>query len=471
MQANDDMGITVTNGMVRQEIAGYKAFQIKGEFDPAAYKAMLGQQGMTPVGFEQKVRHDLSLQVLPNAVTGSALTTDADIDAYLRLNDQSRDIRYVSLPAPEIDPASISDKEISDYYKAHKDQYMTPETVTIRYVEVKASDMQTDVTPDEQALQARYEKEKSRFVAPEQRDVAHILVSVPANASPDQQKKALARARDIEKQLHDGADFAQVARKDSDDLGSKRQGGDLGWIEPGMTDKAFEEKAFELPKGKISDPVLSPEGYHIILVKIKPGHTKTLDEVKDQLTRELLGSERERKYNDVAGKLVDLVYQDPNSLQPAAKDLGLEIKTAGPFPRNGGTGIASHPEVVQAAFSDQVLNKGVTSDPITSATTTWWSCTSTSTTSPNPSHWPACATRCARRWSASASIRRPANGPKPCWPGCKKVRSGHRGQGRRAGAQESGWGQAFRPQVVPQADREAVQDASPRQGRSQFGTG
>ncbi|MGB8635856.1 MAG: SurA N-terminal domain-containing protein [Rhodanobacteraceae bacterium] len=365
-QANNDLGIVVSNGMVRQAIADVPAFQIKGKFDPASYKAILGQQGMTAVGFEQKVRHDLSMQVIAGAVTSSALATKADLDDYLRLRDQTRDMRYVDLPLPAVDPSSVSEEDIKSYYESHKSDFQTRETVSVHYLEVKAESMKTDAQPGDDAIKARYEKEKSRFVVPEQRQISHILVSVPANATPEQQKKALAKANAIEKQLEGGADFAEVAMKDSDDLGSKRQGGDLGWIEPGMTDKAFDEVAFKLPEGEISKPVLSPEGYHIIDVrKIKPGHTKSLAEVRDQLSRELMGSERERKYNDVAGKLVDLIYQDPNSLQPAAKALGLEIKTAGPFPHSGGTGIASHPEVVDAAFSDQVLNQGVTSDPIT----------------------------------------------------------------------------------------------------------
>lgn len=365
-QANADLGITVSNGMVRDAIANVPAFQIQGKFDQASYKAILGQQGMTALGFEQKVRHDLAMQVITGAVTSTAMATSADLDAYLRLRDQTRDIQYIDLAPPELDPATVSEADIKAWYKAHQGDYLTPETVSVRYLEVKAADMVTDTVPDDDALKARYEKEKSRFVVPAQRQISHILISVPANATAAQQKKALAKADAIEKKLKNGADFATVAKQESDDLGSKRQGGDLGWIEPGMTDKAFDEVAFELPEGKVSKPVLSPEGYHIIKVrKIKPGHTKSLAEVKDQLTREMMGSEREREYNDMAGKLVDLIYQDPNSLQPAAEALGLTVQTAGPFSHEGGAGIASHPEVVEAAFSDQVLKQGVTSDPIT----------------------------------------------------------------------------------------------------------
>lgn len=364
-QANDDLGIVVSNDMVRDAIADVGAFQIKGKFDRATYKAILGQQGMTATGFEQKVRDDLALQIIPNAVTSSALATKSDVDTYLSLRDQTRDVRYLALPEPKVDPASVSDADIQAWYKAHQDDYMTPETVSIHYLEVKAADMHTDADVDEDALKERYEKEKNRFVAPAQREVSHILVSVPPNGTPAQQKEALAKANAIEKKLKDGADFAELAKRDSDDLGSKRQGGDLGWIEPGMTDKAFDEVAFKLARGEVSKPVLSPEGYHIIKVNdIKPGQTKSFVEVKDQLRHELLGSERERKYNEVAGKLYDLVYQDPNSLQPAAKALDLKIQSAGPFSRKGGTGIAANPKVVEAAFSDQVLTRNMTSDPI-----------------------------------------------------------------------------------------------------------
>ncbi len=216
-------------------------------------------------------------------------------------------------------------------------------------------------------MKARYEKEKAKFGAPEQREAAHILIAVPKNATPAQQKAALAKAQQIDKLARaPNADFAQLARRYSDDLGSKNQGGDLGWLSRGDTDPAFESALFSMKKGQISDPVLSPEGYHIIDLKdIRGGQVKSFAEVRDQLAAEAEKSERESRYSDVAGRLTDLVYQDPSSLEPAAKALGLTVQTTPMFPRSGASsGIAANKAVVKAAFSDPVLAQGNTSDPI-----------------------------------------------------------------------------------------------------------
>ncbi len=364
-QANQKLGISVPDSQVRQRIATMPVFQVDGKFDQTTYQAILRQQGLTATGFQEQIRQDLANQVLPQAVAGSVLVTPAEVDNYLELRDQTRDLHYVALPVPEIDPKSVTEADIKAYYQAHTDEFMKPETVTIHYLQVSAADMTVDVSPSEEDIQARYEQEKNRFVVPEQREVAHILVAVPPNASPDEQKKALARADEIEQALKDGADFAKLAGEKSDDLGSKRQGGSLGWIEPGMIGGAFDDAAFSLAEGAVSAPVLSTDGYHIIKVQaIKPGHAKPLAEVRDEIVHSLLGSARERKYNEIAGRLVDLTFQDPTSLAKAAEELNLEVKTAGPFPATGGDGIAANPQVVQAAFSTHVLANSMNSDPV-----------------------------------------------------------------------------------------------------------
>lgn len=364
--ANDDLGLVVGGDAIAQEIAGIPVFQINGRFDADTYKAILAQQGMTPVGFQQRVKDDLAMRLLPDAVQSTALAPAYELDTYIALRDQKRDVRYVDIPAPAASSSEVGDAEIGAYYKEHEADFMNPETVSISYIELKAEDMKVTSEPDDASIAARYEAEKSRFSSPEQRLVSHILVAVPPNATPEQQKAALAKAEDIEKQLADGADFAKLAEKDSDDLGSKRQGGDLGWIEPGVTDQAFDEAAFGMEKGKISAPVLSSEGYHVIWLRdVQEGSVRPLEEVRKDLIVEMLGSEQEREFNDVAGKLTDVLYSNPTSLQPAVDELGLKISTSAPFTRQGGAGgITANKSVVAAAFSDQVLAQGQNSDPV-----------------------------------------------------------------------------------------------------------
>jgi len=366
LHANEKLGVTVPASRVRDEIMSVPAFQVEGKFDPEQYKAFLAMRAMPAAAFEQEVRQNIGVRELPVQIASTALVTDAEVDAYLRLKDQLRDFRYVKLDKPAAENTEVSAEEIESYYKAHSSEFMVPERVALEYVELDASKLDVNLTPDDATLKERYEKAKARFVTNEQRLASHILVKVGGKGSPDDQKQALAKAEEIEKQLKEGKDFAALAKQESADLGSKNQGGDLGWLDKGTTDEAFENALFALKKGEISAPVLTSEGYHIIQLRdVRPGKTRSFEEVKAELAKEYAESERDRVYAEKAGKLTDLTYQDPSSLEGAAKELGLKVQKTALFPRQGGSeGLAANPAVVKAAFSDAVLVQNNNSDPI-----------------------------------------------------------------------------------------------------------
>jgi peptidyl-prolyl cis-trans isomerase D len=358
LKANQDWGVRVPDQAVRDYIAAIPAFQINGRFDPTTYRTLLAEQRKTPDMFQDDVRASLATQALPNAIDASTIITDAEIDHFLDLRMQRRDISYALLPRPQPGDGKVTDAEIAAYYKQHLADYMDPEQVSLQYIEVNGADLKPDAAPSDADLMKRYESEKQRFVQPEQREVSHILVNVPANATPAQQKAALAKADKIAAEATP-ENFAKLAAQDSDDLGSKRQGGDLGWLQKGVTNAAFDTAMFALKKGEISKPVLTPDGYDILWLRdIRSGEAKSFAEVRDQLVAEATAGDKDRKYNEVAGKLSDNTYQNPSSLEPAAQALSLPIKTTALFPRSGGEGITANPKVVKAAFSSDVLTQG-----------------------------------------------------------------------------------------------------------------
>jgi peptidyl-prolyl cis-trans isomerase D len=358
LKANDDWGMRVSDQAVRDYIASIPGFQINNQFDPTTYRTYLASQRQTSEMFENDIRAQLATQLLPNAINDSTIVSDALVDRFLSLASQRRDLRYFLLPRPTLANSQVTDAEAEAFYKSHAADYMNPEQVSVKYLEVVGADLAPDAPPSEDDLKKRYEEEKSRFVQPEQRLASHILVNVPANATPDQQKAALAKAEKIASEANPG-DFAKLATQDSEDLGSRRQGGDLGWLEKGVTNPAFDAALFGLQKGQVSKPVLSPDGYHIIWLRdVRSGDAKPYAEVRDQLVKELSGTGRDRKYNDFAGKLSDNTYQNPSSLEPAATALGMPIKETAPFTRKGGDGITANPKVIAAAFSDDVLVQG-----------------------------------------------------------------------------------------------------------------
>jgi peptidyl-prolyl cis-trans isomerase D len=359
LKANEDLGMRVSDVAVRDTIASIPSFQVSGQFDPATYRAVLEAQRKTPAMFEDEVRSSLAVRLLPDALSASTIVTDGEVDRFLKLRLQRRDLRYIMLPRPALTDSNVTDAQIQDYYKQHQSEFMAPEQVAIRYVEVNAADLKPDAAPSDEDLHKRYEEEKQRYVQPEQRLVSHILIDVPKNATPAQQKAALEKAQKIAAEATP-QNFAKLAEQDSTDLGSKRQGGDLGWLEKGVTNKAFDDALFSLQKGQISPPVLSDEGYHILWLRdVRSGQAKPFEEVRGQLEQEAVAAERERKYNDVAGKLADKTYQNPTSLEPAAQALGLPVKSSALFTREGASsGVAADPKVAKAAFSDDVLVQG-----------------------------------------------------------------------------------------------------------------
>jgi peptidyl-prolyl cis-trans isomerase D len=365
LETNDELGLVVPVQRLRDEIQKIPAFQNEGVFDKEQYRQVLQANGMSPQSFEDDMRKDIGRTLLPSQVVATTIATDAEVDAYLRLRDQRRDFRYARLDKPAAEQGEVKDEEIEAWYKQHQAEFMVPERVALEYVELDASKLEIDQTPDDSVLQERYEKAKSRYVTAEQRLASHILVKVGGKGAPEDQKAALAKAEEIEKQLKAGKDFATLAKQDSADLGSKNQGGDLGWLDRGTTEEAFENALFALGKGEVSQPVLTSEGYHIIELRdVRPGKTRSFDEVKPELLKEYADGERDRVYSDKAGRLTELTYQDPSTLETAAKELGLAVQKTELFPRTGGQGIAANPGVAKAAFSDGVLVQNNNSDPI-----------------------------------------------------------------------------------------------------------
>lgn len=365
LAANDTFGVVVPADRLRSEILQIPAFQRDGRFDEDQYRAVLSSQGMTPVSFADRVSKDMASREMPLQIASSEFVTGAEVDAYLRLREQSRDFRTLTLAKPVLADVNVSDDEIDTYYADHQQEFMHPEQVALEYLELDASKLDVKLTPDDVSLKERYEKEKARFVSTEQRLASHILIKVAGKGGPEEQKQALEKAQKIAGEAKAGTDFADLAKQSSDDLGSKALGGDLGWLDKGMTDPAFESALYALDKAQISDPVLSPEGYHVIdLRDIRPGKTRSFDEVRTELLKEYNESERERVYNEKSGRLIDLTYQDASSLEPAARELGIEIQKTPLFTRDGGLGLAANPNVLRSAFSDQVLVQGNNSDAI-----------------------------------------------------------------------------------------------------------
>ncbi|HIE53866.1 MAG TPA: peptidylprolyl isomerase, partial [Chromatiaceae bacterium] len=258
-----------------------------------------------------------------------------------------------------------SDDELRSYYDQHKEQWLIPERVKVEYILIDPDVVGSSVEVDEEGLREYWRQHQDEFRPPEERKVRHILIAVAEGVDEETESAARARAEDIYKRLKAGEKFEQLARELSEDPGSNEQGGDLGWISPGVMPKAFEEVAYALKKGQISEPVRTPFGYHVLQVEeIKLGGEGSFESLREQIETAYRRQQAEQMLFDKAERLADLTYENPDTLSIAAEELGLEIRQSGWFDRNGGEGPLASAKVTGAAFSEDVLIEGHNSELI-----------------------------------------------------------------------------------------------------------
>lgn len=363
VQAALESGMQVGNKQLVDIIRSAEVFQEDGKFSPAKYEQLLSRQGMTPGQFENGIRRDVLASMYESGFRDTAFITKTEVDNLLRLQNQQRTIGYLTVAiAPFEKSAKVSDEEINTYYQDNSQRFMQPERVKIAYLELNIADLAKEVKVDEQALRSRYDAQKINYTTPEERKASHILIKVAEDASPELVEKARQKAEGILTKVRAGDDFAKLAKSESDDSGSAKKGGDLGFFGKGAMVPAFEEAAFKLKKGEVSDLVRSPFGFHIIkLTDIRGGEVKPFDKVKEQIRKDIQNEQAEQKFYDMAEQLENLTYEHPESLQLASETLNLPIKNSDYFTRQGGAGIAAEQKVVTAAFADDVLLKGYNS--------------------------------------------------------------------------------------------------------------
>ncbi len=359
-------GMAVANASVQKVIAEDPEFQKNGKFDPTTYQFGLTARQMSSADFEAMVRNSLSQRFVPTQIATSGFVSDKELDSYLRLGEQTRDLQILEIPPSTVAQTPPTEVEIKAWYDAHPSTYRSPETATIEYVEIDASNLAVGTVPSESELRKRYDTEKARFGTEEQKLASHILVAVDEKAPAAAVATALAKAKDIvAKAKLPGADFAALARQYSDDVGSKDAGGDLGPVGKDVFGPEFDAAFAALTKGGISDPVRLPDGWHIIEFRdVVPGSLKPFEEVRAQLVTEAQEGDRERAFSQLSDKLGDSVGNDPSQLAATAKKLNLVLNRTAPFTRSSGEGIAALPAVRKVAFSPTQLTERVASEPM-----------------------------------------------------------------------------------------------------------
>ena len=338
------MGLRVTPEEVKDELqhGRYAAtFFPGGSFiGQVEYEDMLQRANLTPAKFEEAVGNDILLTKLQALISGSASVSESEIHTQFIKQNSKVKFDYALLKQDDLRKGlHPTDEELKAFYEGHKTTYANsiPEKRKVKYavVDTAKAEAGVQVTPDD--LRAYYDQHRDQYRTPDQVKVSHILIKTPL-PGPDGKvdekgvAEAQRRAEDLLKQLKAGAKLEDLAKKYSEDPGSAKQGGSLGWIGKGQTVPEFEKAAFSLPKGQISDLVKSSYGFHIIRVDDKQdAHVKTLDEVKAEIEPIL----KHQKAQQIAQKQADalLKFARDKGLDAAAATQGIPVINSDYFGR------------------------------------------------------------------------------------------------------------------------------------------
>ena len=354
--------LTVSNDTLRNTIAEIPGLKNPdGQFDKQRYQQLLAAQGLTPEKFEAGLRHDLAVQQINAVVQGTAFSPKSVVARVSSLNQQAREVQELVLTLQSFrSQVKITDAMAEEYYKQHPAQFELPEIVKAEVVVFNPDVVEARIVVSDADIKAYYDQNLARYKTDEQRRASHILIAAGKDAPAADKAAAKAKAEKILAQLRKSPnDFAKLAKENSQDPGSAERGGDLDFFGKGMMVKPFEEAAYALKEGEISDVVQSDFGFHIIrLTALKSATTRPLSEVKANITDEIRRQQVGKKYSEMAEIFTNMVYEQPDSLKPVAEKLGLKIETISGLTRKPTTAYPktaayNQPKFLSAIFSDE----------------------------------------------------------------------------------------------------------------------
>ncbi|MFL6620270.1 MAG: SurA N-terminal domain-containing protein [Povalibacter sp.] len=363
-QRADKLGYRVTDQALAERITTIPQLQVEGKFDRDRYAMLLRQQGQTEPQFETQLRADMSIGLMQTGVMESAFVLPYELDRRYALDKQERELDYALIATSEFaDKIKVTDEQIQAWYDSHKANYLLPETVDLQYVELTRASAESAVTVTEDELKDYYEQVKERFESPERRRARHILITTGEGVDDAAAQK---KADEIASQVKGGGDFAALAKQNSKDPGSAAQGGELGWAQRGMFVGPFEDALFSMNPGEIRGPIKTQFGYHIIqLEEVEKGKLRSFEDVRPELEADYRKDRSQTIFYDESQKLADLSFSSLTELDSVAKQLHLPIKTVKGFTKEGGGELGADPGVIEAAFSEEVLEQGRNSPLVT----------------------------------------------------------------------------------------------------------
>ena len=367
LQAARQAGFEVSRNQANAAILGIPQFQQDGHFSQERYQQALSGAMFTPESFLNEVKQGMLLNQQRFAFIGSSFALPEEINHFVKLYMQTRDYDYLQIPATAfIKNSKISDAAVSAYYQNHQKEFLSPEKVSIDFVRLSTQQIRNRIQVSPEEIKRYYAENESNFLTPAQWQVAHILFAIPEDASADTQDQIQQKADEVYQALQKNpGQFDEFVKTKSDDKLAIANKGILPWLVAGQS--GFDKSLVNLRKpGQISSPVKSPRGYEIFkLIAYEPASVKPLTTVEANIKEQLLSDLTQAQYARALEQLGDLSYQSPDSLTPVAQALKLQVEHTTPFSRAGGESeLTKNKQVVNAAFSHDVLELGNNSEPV-----------------------------------------------------------------------------------------------------------
>ncbi len=362
-QHSNAMGYRVSDAQVLKAYEQIPQFQIDGKFSSEAAARLLQSQGISAAAFEADQRRDLQVTQLQDGIATSAFATPHELERMRALEGEQREVAWFVIPTAKSAGRIVpDDAAVQAYYEQDKGKFMTPETLMLNYVQLNVADIAAQVPVTEEDVRAYYESAKDRYIEAEKRRGRHILIQVGGDS---EDAAAREKAEELLAKLNSGADFAKLAKEFSQDAGSAAQGGDLGWAERSFFVGPFADALFSMQPGETRGPVRTQFGYHIIrLDEVSGAKQKSFEEARTELENEYRRQEAEKLFGERQEKLADKAFEQHDSLDAVATELGLPVREVKGFTRTAGGGpFGGLTEVIEAAFDKDVLN-GENSQPI-----------------------------------------------------------------------------------------------------------
>jgi peptidyl-prolyl cis-trans isomerase D len=360
VQYAEDSGMRVGSEQVKAAIRDIPQFRTAGQFDNDVYLMALRNAGYSPEAFAKVMQQDMTRNQLLRGLSQSEFVLEPEALAFLRLQNQTRSGGFLVANNESFEgQVEVAESDIETFYQQNQDMFRTEEKLSVAYVELSLAAIESDIEIADEEVREYYEQRQQQYATEEERRVSHILIEFDTENAKEKAEEALA-------ELEQGADFAEVAQTYSDDTFSAEQGGDLDWVEAGMMDEDFDAAVFELENiGDLSEIVETSFGYHIIkLTDLREGTVTPFSEVEDEVRQQLLAEKAEDRYFEKQQKLAEISFEQPDTLEPAADEIGATVRRTDLFTRERAPTPLSDDVILNNLFSEQLIEEKLNSDII-----------------------------------------------------------------------------------------------------------